>query len=611
MTLRRLAAIAAAALGALTVTVIAAVLALDRAEFAPSAARYATSYLGRPLAIGTLHLHLGRSLTVELHDLTLDNALRGTQPQQLRVARLTAEIAPLSLLAWALQGHPPLLRRVTIDGARVLIEHTPDDRSNWQFGAPSATRKNLRASFPTLLDARLHDAEIALRTSSGKTLTIRIDDATIAAPDAAAPIALAATGAYNATPLRLTAALQSFDRLHDPATPFDTELHLASADTTLDFAGTMTDPIAVDGCTGRLVLAAPRLDQHLAIAGAPPARPGPLVALTLAGPLTRDGDLWRLPDAQGTWRTHPFHLALDLREGARHAPDDLTIDSSFSTLDLTGLDDGDTKPATSLRIDDAPGTRLAAHVAAQQLAFGTFHAQNLELTLKLAPGALEIERLALRLLGGSAQITAAIANEKTTTAIRLDAAIAAADAGQLAHSLGLGPLPLAGPLDAHASVHFAGNTLAEAQRQNGGALVLSMQGGSVQRKLIEQASADLRLLFGTTTGSSHLACLLGVLDIHDGVARLSPLRLRTADGSIAATGAIDLRRDAVDVIIASESASTGLLALDIPLHIAGPLRNPRVQPAAGNPTTAAADLRTLPPALQDAVRRHPCAAGRK
>jgi hypothetical protein len=136
-----------------------------------------------------------------------------------------------------------------------------------------------------------------------------------------------------------------------------------------------------------------------------------------------------------------------------------------------------------------------------------------------------------------------------------------------------------------------------------------MRSGTIERNIVERVSTDLRRLFGKAEGTTRIVCALGVLQLQDGTGRLAPLRLRTADSTIAAAGTIDLRRDAVDLTIATEG---GLLALDVPLRVTGPIRNPHVSPALGTAaatTRAAPDLRSMPPALQQVVQADPCLTG--
>lgn len=585
----------------------AALVALGRFNLAPAASRYASYVLGRPLTIAALHVQWGTVVTVKLRDLAFANASGGSQSDMISVARLDGQITPFSLVAWMLGRRPLVVRHLTIDGARLLLEHTQNGHPNWRFhDSKPVVSQNPRSDFPTLLDARLHDAEVDLRGAGGHTIRIRLDTAGIAAQAADQPVTLAATGAYNGTPVTLAASLHSYVELHEASKPFGTVLHLASADTRLDFGGTMTDPINVDGAVGQLTLTAPNLDRLLAIAG---DNGRAALPVTLTGALTRQGDLWTLSHVQGTLTAHPFQFDFTLREGTHRAPDAMTIDADFPVLDLTPLGTGGPPSATSMRVDDQPGNLIDAHVIAKQFVFGTVRADDVDLKLNVAPGSATIQHLGLHLIGGAAQVTAAVKNTQSSAAVQFDATLAGADTGQLARWFGIGAMPLSGAFDAHASMRLTGNSLQEAAPASSGTIVLSMRSGTIQRKIVEAVSSDLRLLFGKAEGTARIVCALGVLQLQDGVGRLAPLRLRTADGTVAAAGTIDLRRDVVDLTIATEA---GLLALDVPLHVTGPIRGPHVSPALGTAaaaTHAAPDLRTMPPALQQVVRTDPCLTG--
>jgi uncharacterized protein involved in outer membrane biogenesis len=609
LTLRRIAIFGFGLACLLTALGGAALISLGHFDLAPAVARRGSRSLDRPVTIASLRVHIGAAVTIELHDLAVDNAPGGSRPRILQLARVNAEISPWALLMWALANRVPEFRHLSIDGVKLLLEHGADERPNWHFGDTTLSPINRRAQFPTLLDARFHDIEIDLRTSSGKTLHLTLEDASIAAPAASQPVTLIATGAYNTNPLQLAGALRSFDALHDATIPFGMDLHIGSGDTTMDVSGTMTDPLNADGADGHVVLKAPNLDRVLAIAGIDDHLELPV---TLTGTMTRQGDLWRLTGANGTLGGDPFQGTVQLREGARRAPDDVTLDAGFAVLDLARPPGGGKLGEVSLRIDTEPGILLAAHVSAKQLLYGDLRAADVDLKARIAPGVLVIDPLTLHLAGGAALIDAEVRNSGSSAIARLDAALTGADASQLSALLGLGRIPVIGTVDMRTHSHLTGNTLTEAVHGNRGVVILSMQGGTIERKIIEGASTDLRLLFQAPEGAARIACLFGVLDLRDGIGRVAPLRIRTLDGTINGAGTINLRDDTIDVIVASESASTGFFALDVPLHIAGPILNPRVTPALGGPrgaANAAADPRDIPPVLQEFARRNSCAAG--
>ncbi|MFX8527662.1 hypothetical protein ABTM08_19685, partial [Acinetobacter baumannii] len=73
-----------------------------------------------------------------------------------------------------------------------------------------------------------------------------------------------------------------------------------------------------------------------------------------------------------------------------------------------------------------------------------------------------------------------------------------------------------------------------------GQAVIGMQGGLIARDLLEKLSGDLRTLLRKGEGRTQISCLLGVVVLRDGIARLAPLRLRAAEGVAIGGGQIDL-----------------------------------------------------------------------
>jgi hypothetical protein len=151
---------------------------------------------------------------------------------------------------------------------------------------------------------------------------------------------------------------------------------------------------------------------------------------------------------------------------------------------------------------------------------------------------------------------------------------------------------------------MTGDTVKDALAESRGSAVLVMTEGSVARALLERASTNLAAFFRTKKGAAPIKCLLGVIDLAGGVGAISPLRLRTAAGTLIGGGQLDLRRGRLDVTIRSDPASTGALALDIPFRISGPLARPHLEPLIGaspswlDPPAGTDPLRALPENLR-------------
>ena len=107
----------------------------DRYDLASLAAGRLTASLERKATVGSLHVTPGRWLQIELRDFQLDNLPGGTQPVMATVSSASAEIEAISLL-----HGPVVVRGLTVNGLKVLLEHTSDGRKNWKFGATAPER---------------------------------------------------------------------------------------------------------------------------------------------------------------------------------------------------------------------------------------------------------------------------------------------------------------------------------------------------------------------------------------------------------------------------------------------------------------------------------------
>ena len=139
-----------------------------------------------------------------------------------------------------------------------------------------------------------------------------------------------------------------------------------------------------------------------------------------------------------------------------------------------------------------------------------------------------------------------------------------------------------------------------------------MSQGKIARALLERAATDLRSLFRKGEGSAPIKCLLGILDLRNGLGKISPLRLQTNEASLIGGGQVDLLRDRLDLTVKSDAASTGFLALDVPFRISGDFATLSVQTAIGASTAwldapaGNMSVRVLPPNLQQLAERNPC-----
>lgn len=610
---RRLAIVLALLVSLPLIAIAAAVALIPGIELGPAVARQLEARLGRPVSIASLRVMPGRSVRIAIRDARIGNVDGGSAPTMVTLGGLYAEVDVLPLLRGRV-----VISGIDLDGLTLLLERTAERRANWHFGAPAAmpaTDRQARASMPTILALRVSKSEVVFRTTRGTVLRTAVTTLHATAADATQPIVLDAEGSYNAAPITLRARLGSFAVLRDARAPFPIALDAASGDAVLGFRGTSRHPLDLDGLDGTLSLHASTLDTLFALLGAGEAPP---VALALSGHATRQGDAWHLGDILGELAGAPFTgTSLALTEGVAGRPDAVAASLAFTHLDLDRLlgpsagKGADTGPDLKLRVVLAPDPLVSADISAASFTYGRLQARDARLRGEIAPSRITLEELALFGLGahlsGRVDVTPAGEGARLVAEARLHDS----ELDALRRSVGLGPLPVTGRIHGRLAITAEGTALNEALRGADGMLVLAMTGGHVAREVIEMASTDIRALFRTARGTTPITCMLAIVTLRDGAGEVAPFYLRAGTGAVTGIAAFDLKRQWLDLVIASRRDTTHTLALDLPVRISGRFADLAYEPAAAGPEERGRALgrravAALPPALREAAAGNAC-----
>ena len=584
-------------------------------DFGTFAAQRISEKLGRKVEIASLRVSPGRWIGVELRGVTLANLESGSHADMLSLRNLQAEIDSWSLLFAA----TPLVRSLVVEGVTLRLEKIHGHK-NWHFGerspAPSGDNPPDYRGVPTILDFRMKDSEIVIPTTSGKFLRTRIDQAHVSSDAANTPVRLHASGSYNGLAATLTGDLDSFDALRRAPQPFPVQLNLKSGHTSMAFRGTMTDPLNFDGVAGALTLHAPTPAVFVALAG---EALDLHIDTELTGKFEHAGNDWKLSGITGKINHEAFRGAmLHLVEGDHGKPDHIRVDLAFTRLNLNRIIAGappsgaaEKHADIALVLDPKQDPVIEARFTVQELSYAKIRVTNSRFAGVLAANKVDVSELSLSTFG--AQITAQAHAQTISNGTRItaDVAMRHADIDALGRGFGVTTLPLNGRIDGRLAVSAEGRTVNTAAHQARISAVISMLGGSVEKRVIELGSTDLRAAFRRADGNVPLNCLLGVLDMRAGVGQIAPLRIRAETGTIAGSGHFDINRHTMDLTIGSQGDTTNFFALDVPVRVHGRFDDPDFAPARwsseGRAQMAAADnIAPLPPALRNFASQNPC-----
>lgn len=560
------------------------ILFLTQANLAGHFARYASERTQRAVTVESLTLGWRDGLVVELRGVRLANAPWSETPEMARVEAASALIDAGALWRGVLR-----YETLEVAGLRVALERGPDRVGNWEFKqrlpSPGPVVPADRSAFPSLLDAVLRDALITYRTSSGQILKIDLDEVTVRTAGDDQPVAIAATGAYNDVAAMIEGTGESFDAFRDSGRPYRLPfaIETESGITRARFDGTLMDPLNFDGADGRLDISASDTGELAQIFS---AEIGITFPLEIGGHMTRSGDDWRLDGAEGVVAGNGFSGALHLVEGGPGEPDDVAADLDFAELDIGPLLGDSTAPdggylETPITLSEAPGINLDVDLRTATFIYGDTRLADAALVGRVAGRQVTVDRLAFALAGGGVTVSGSSEPAEGGSRLALDAALDGIDAAEVAGMIGAAPGDVSGRFDGRATIGMTGRTVQDALGTSQGHAVVAMEEGRIARAILEMAATDLRSLFRDREGSAKIDCVLGILVLENGVARVPVLELRTSDATLNGRGTVNLVEERIDMTFMTAPDSTGFFALDVPFRVRGSLESPSVEPQLG------------------------------
>jgi uncharacterized protein involved in outer membrane biogenesis len=592
---------------------------LMTADLRPLVERKLSDALERPVKIGALGIRWGDPLELDIRDLTIANPSWGEPPEMLALGHVFARIDAMPLLHGTLR-----YQRLEIEKLVLVLERNEKGIGNWKFGeaaktggsnssmmpGPAIVPKN-RKEMPTILDLTMNDSQIRYRTGSGNWLTIDLADFALNTTGDDQPITISGNGAYQKIPAKLQIGTESFDKFRHASEPFGLNFSLTNDLNAINFQGTSMNALDFDGMEGAMTIDTKTLG---ALLKAFDADFDANLPLEVGGNFSRAGDHWKLDRARGNFAGNAFTGGFALDEGPRGGPDHMAITLNFDRLLLDSVVDGlgggkgSADPGKAKL--DLPGKQspeFKLELAAGSLQYRKMKLADVDLAGALGPGHIEVEHLRFPFAGGTLNAKSTAKRQGQGTAVALAADLDNANITDFLKTFDIATDEIAGKVDARADLAGTGSTLDDLLATGDGSAVLAMREGKVSKDVLEKASTDLRTIFRKGEGMSRVDCLLGVATIKNGVATISPLTLHSPDARLEGDGTIDLKKRSIDLVIKSDAKSTGFFALDIPIHVTGPLAHPSAEPSSkaklNNPPPA-----SLAPETRPLVEQSGCAA---
>ncbi len=441
------------------------------------------------------------------------------------------------------------------------------------------------------LEERLQSAEFALSL----------------APGSGRPLDARLTGRLVGQPLEVTAnagAIEQLARGGEADVPV--EAHARLGETRIDAEGTVAWPL--ERQVLRLAMKAAGPDPAL-LAGPLGLPELTLPPYRLAAEIARGGPAWRFADLSGTIGDTDVRGDLRLELGGERPALSGKLHSQRLDLDdllgLFGAEPGtgpgetasgqqraearrqakDDQVLPEQRLDPESWRRLDLDLGleAAKVEAGILPLDSFRMQVALQDGRLRAHPLELRLGDGRLEGDVSVDGRQRPAKAEMDAEITRVPVGQLLKRLGVDASSfgtLSGHIRGGAGIEGRGASVAEILGNADGALTLLMEGGRINRQMVDLLGFDFLNLFGSLLGTTPaeltLGCTLADLQVRDGLVSTRSLVVDTDAASLAGKGTVNLKNEALDIELLADPKGRPLLGGRTGVTIGGTLANPEI-----------------------------------
>ncbi|ANJ54043.1 hypothetical protein PMA3_02300 [Pseudomonas silesiensis] len=551
---------------------------------------------------------------VVAEDLSLGNPDWSKQPQMVTLKRVELRISPLALLAQRV-----VIPRIDLTEPNAELQRLADGRANWTFKFdpkdPDAEPSNwvvdigaigFDKGHVTLDDQNLKTQLELIIDPLGKPIPFSdiVGDkaAKTAQEKGAAPqdyaFALKVKGQYHNQKLTGEGKIGGLLALQDAARPFPLQAQVKIADTSVELAGTLTDPLNLGALDLRLKLAGASLGNLYPLTGVilpdtpPYATDGHLIA-KLHEP---GGTVFRYQEFNGKIGASDIHGSLAyVASQPRPKLSGSLVSNQLLFADLAPLIGADSnakqkarggeskQPADKVlpveefkterwRDMDADveftGKRI---VHSERLPFNDLYTH-----LVLTDGVLSLEPLRFGVAGGKLDAQIRLNGHAEPLEGRAQLTARGFKLKQLFPTFE--PMKTSfGELNGDADITGRGNSVAELLATSNGNLKMLINDGAISRELMELAGLNVgNYVVGKIFGDKEVKinCAAANFDIKTGLATSQLFVFDTENAIIYIDGTANMATEQLDLTISPESKGWRLISLRSPLYVRGKFIKP-------------------------------------
>ena len=556
----------------------------------PYVARKVTAATGRTFAInGDLNVRVSLTPRIRAEGVVLGNAQWSRDPNMVAAKRVEFSIELLPLLTGRVS-----LPDVALSDVRLVLEVSKDGTGNWVFRPDEEREKNQPpAQFPDIGAMAIDHGTLTFRDPGIKSdITVDVDSRD--GPQGKT-VEAKGGGTFRGLPATIVARGGELLALRDTTKPYPIEAQATIGSTKARAKGTLIDPLHLRGENIDFVLEGADLALLFPIVGVPLP---PTPPYKVSGALNHTGDLWTLGNLKGLVGKSDLSGDFSVDRGKKPQAIKADLVSNHLTMaDLggfIGVDRGG-KPAAKtpsatrvlptepfslekLRAANADVKFRGAHIVTK-----TIPLEKMDVHLVVNDGIVNLAPLNFSVAGGTLVSNIRMDARNPTISTHAEIAAKGLNLDQLMPSAKMSRMT-SGAIGGRAKLAMAGSSLAQMLGSANGEAAVIMNGGTVSELAMRLANLDIANSLARILGGDRetpIRCFVSNWNAVDGNFRVQAMVLDTPKVNVHGTGNVNLRTEALNLLLTAESKTFSLASLRGPINIGGTLKNPVVSPDYG------------------------------
>ncbi len=577
-------------------------------------ARLVAARTGRPVRItGSLDVHL-RWLTprISVAGLEIGNPPWAGKGAMAHIERLTFELQLLSLL----EGDV-VLPSVRIEKPAIYLVRNSDGIANWDLKKTGAANRK-PATLPLIRHFELQDGRLTYVDYQRKlrfTGVVTANDATSGDPTAGGnsqPFRLVGLGTMNGQPFRFQMRGAPLINIRRDR-PYPYEVELTSGLTNLTAQGTIAKPFDLGAYTAEVSIAGDDMAELYHLTGL--AFPN-TTQYGVYGHVTRKGTRIDVTEAAGTVGSSDIHGDVSVDVGrarpfvtARLTSHSLNLDDVTALFGATPANrSGNTAapahavpahkmqgpevtatsrllPDARLQVERVRAMDARVQYEADAVTSRRFPVRKASMQVTLDNGVLSLNPISLVLSQGTLLGSLRLDARSEVPQIDVDFRIAGVKLEQF-HTRNSTDPPFEGVLLGRVTLHGIGDSVHRFASTSSGTATFVLPHGEVREALAEltgiNVTRGLGLLVRNDQKETAVRCAVANFKVQNGTMHAQNLVFDTENVLITGKGEVNLRDEALDLVVQGRPKRLRFLRVKSPVTIRGPLRKPSIGLEAGN-----------------------------